>query len=273
MPDPTATSPSPGALFRALHDDFFVMPNPWDGASAKLLASQGFKALASSSAALAWTMARPDRSVTRDEAVAHAAMIAKTTGLPVNGDFESGYGDTPEGVAATIKASIDAGLAGCSIEDLPTHETGTLYDEATACRRLEAARNAIVQSGADFVLTGRCEAYLAGIPEPFEVVTARLKAFAPLSDVLYAPGVTDADELATLVALTDKPLNVIGGLGGVSDDLNALKALGVKRVSLGSNPAKVAYGALWAMANELYNGRVMPAAKGAGRAIADALKS
>ena len=259
------------AKFRALHETFFVMPNPWDGASARLVAAKGFGAVATSSAALAWTLGRPDGGVTRDEAIAHAAMLARWTGLPVNGDFESGYGETAAEVGETVRAAIDAGVAGASIEDLARDGREPLYSLDEACRRLEAAREAIEQSGSDFVLTGRCEAFLAGVPEPLAETRTRLAAYAAMADVIYAPGLRTEAEVGEIVALTDKPVNVIAGLGGVSDDLPALERLGVKRVSLGSGLFKVAYGALIAAAEGLVEGRVLKEGATSSRVVNEAV--
>src|SRR5688572_33472290 len=153
-----SSSGSDAARFRALHerDGLFVMPNPWDAGTAKLLADLGFEAVATSSAALAWTLAKPDTSgaVTRETAIAHARLLAEASGLPVNGDFESGYGDTPAEVADTVRRAIDAGVAGCSIED-QDQRGGGLYSLDEALRRFSAAKDAAIRSGADFVLTGR----------------------------------------------------------------------------------------------------------------------
>lgn len=256
MADDATDLAGPGERFRRLHDTFLVMPNPWDGASARLLAASGFKALATSSAALAWSLGKRDGTVTRREAIANAVMIARLTGLPVNGDFESGYGITPTEVADTVMSAIEAGVAGCSIEDLERDGPAPLYSLKEACLRLEAAREAIVRSGRDFVLTGRCEAYLAGVAEPRQEAMTRLRAYAEFADVLYAPGLTREDEVAEVVAI-GRPVSVIAGLGGVSDDLATLERLGVTRISLGSGPAKAAYGALIAHAGALAEGRIL----------------
>ncbi|MEM6761401.1 MAG: isocitrate lyase/phosphoenolpyruvate mutase family protein [Pseudomonadota bacterium] len=260
-----------GARFKALHDAFFVMPNPWDVPSARLFAGLGFSAVATSSAALAWTLGRQDGGVTRTEAIAHAAMLASETGLPVNGDFESGYGETPAEVSDTVSAAIDQGVAGCSIEDLWTGGPDALYPFAEACRRLEAARTAIERSGAAFVLTGRCEAYLAKVDDPRSVSMKRLAAFAEFSDVLYAPGMTTPDEVAEAVSLSHRPVNVIVGLGGVSNDLAALRNAGVKRISLGSNLAKVAYGNALKSAGALLQDDVLLEAMVSSRALNGAM--
>jgi 2-methylisocitrate lyase-like PEP mutase family enzyme len=250
-----------GKEFRALHEreKLFIMPNPWDAGTARILADLGFEALATSSAALAWSLARPDAvgKVTRAEAIAHAGTIVAATNLPVNGDFESGYGETPGEVAETIRQAIDAGVAGCSIEDQDQNQLGTggaavLYRLDEALRRLEAAREAIEKSGADFVLTGRCEAFLVKHANPLGEAVRRLAAYEAVgADAVYAPGLTGEAEVAAVVEAVSVPVNVLGGLGGVSDDLAALERLGVKRVSIGSGLAKVALGGFLKAANAL----------------------
>lgn len=245
--------------FRSLHEraGIFVMPNPWDAGTAKLLADFGFEAIATSSAALAWTLAKPDATgaVTRDIAIEHARLLAVASGLPVNGDFESGYGDTPAEVAETIRQTIDAGVAGCSIEDRvqPGHE---LYPLDEALRRFSAAKEAVLKSGADFVLTGRCEVFSSKHPDPLGEAVRRLKAYeAAGADVAYAPGLTNAEEVRAVVGAVKIPVNVLGGLGGISNDIAALEKLGVKRVSIGSGLAKVALGAFLKAAQALASRR------------------
>ena len=254
-----------GKEFRALHEreKLFTMPNPWDAGTARLLADLGFEALATSSAALAWSLARPDAAgqVSRAEAIGHAGMIVAATGLPVNGDFESGYGETPGEVAETIRQAIDVGVAGCSIEDQDVsqvHKGGAavLYPLDEALRRLEAACEAVAKSGADFVLTGRCEAFLVQHPDPLGEAVRRLAAYEGVgADVVYAPGLTSEAEIRTIVEAVRVPVNVLGGLGGISDDIAALERLGVKRVSIGSGLVKVAFGAFLKAANALAAGR------------------
>nr|WP_255720284.1 isocitrate lyase/phosphoenolpyruvate mutase family protein [Acuticoccus kalidii] len=249
--------PDSATRFRALHSRFLVMPNPWDAGTAKLLANLGFEAIATSSAGLAWSDARPDGHVTRKRAIAHAVEIATATGLPVNGDFESGYGETPAEVADTILAAIDAGVAGCSVEDLAHDRPEPLYDVHMAARRIEAARDTIDRSGSDFVLTGRTEVFFTDLPDKLSIAVERLKAYAAAgAHVVYAPGLTREEEVAAIVDAVDVPVNVIAGLGGVSDDLAKLEALGVTRISLGSNLMKVAIGAFLDAATALKAGRV-----------------
>ena len=250
-----------GAVFRTLHEreKLFIMPNPWDAGTARLLANLGFEALATSSAALAWSLAKPDAvgQVSRAEAIAHAAAIVAATDLPVNGDFESGYGETPAEVAKTIRQAIDAGVAGCSIEDNDQSQAAAagaarLYPLDEALRRLEAAREAVEKSGADFVLTGRCEVFFSKDVDPLGEAVRRLAAYeAAGCDAVYAPGLTSEAEVAAVVGAVSVPVNVIGGLGGVSDDIAALERLGVKRVSIGSGLAKVALGGFLNAANAL----------------------
>ncbi len=247
--------------FRNLHTrpGLFVMPNPWDAGTARLLADLGFEAIATSSAALAWTLARPDATgeVTRDDAIAHARVLADASGLPVNGDFESGYGNTPAEVAETIRRAIDAGVAGCSVED-KDQSTGTLYPPDEALRRFAAAKEAVIKSGSDFVLTGRCEVFFvkhAG--DPLAEALRRLKTYeAAGADVVYAPGVTKETEVRAIVEAAKVPVNVIGGLGGISNDFAALERLGVKRISIGSGLAKVAFGAFLKAAQGLADRKV-----------------
>jgi 2-methylisocitrate lyase-like PEP mutase family enzyme len=253
------TSHSNASRFRALHQHagLFVMPNPWDAGTAKLLADLGFEAIATSSAALAWTLAKPDATgaVTRNDAIAHAQVLAKASGLPVNGDFESGYGSTPAEVAETMRRTIDAGVAGCSIED-KDQSSGGLYPLDEALRRFTAAREVVAKSGSDFVLTGRCEASLANHHDPLGEAVRRLKAYeAAGADVVYAPGVTTEAEVRAIVEAVKVPVNVIGGLGGISNDIAALEKVGVKRVSIGSGLAKVAFGAFLKAAEVLTHRR------------------
>ncbi len=233
--------------FRALHRraGLLVMPNPWDAGTARLLADFGFEAIATSSAALAWMLAMPDAKggVTRDVAIEHARVLGEATGLPVNGDFESGYGATPAEVAETIRRAIGAGVAGCSIED-KDQSAGGLYPFDEALRRFSAAKEAAVKAGSDFVLTGRCEVFFDRHPDPLGEAVRRLQAYeAAGADVVYAPGVTTEAEVRAIVDSVKVPVNVLGGLGGVSSDIGALEKLGVKRVSIGAGLAKVALGA------------------------------
>jgi 2-methylisocitrate lyase-like PEP mutase family enzyme len=253
--------PNAARRFRALHEraGLFVMPNPWDAGTARLLADLGFEAIATSSAALAWTLARVDATgaVTRDDAISHARVLADASGLPVNGDFESGYGETPAEVGETIRRTIDAGVAGCSVED-KDQGSGGLYPLDEALRRFSAAKEAAIKAGTDFVLTGRCEVFLAKFQgDPLQEAVRRLKAYeAAGADVVYAPGVTTEEEVRAIVEAVEVPINVIGGLGGISNDFRALEKLGVKRISIGSGLAKVALGAFLKAAQGLADRKV-----------------
>jgi 2-methylisocitrate lyase-like PEP mutase family enzyme len=180
--------------------------------------------------------------VTRDIAIAHARLLAEASGRPINGDFESGYGDTPEEVAETIRRAIDAGVAGCSIED-QDQTARALYPPDEALRRFSAAKEAVLKSGSAFVLTGRCEVFFHRHPDPLGEAVRRLRAYeAAGADVAYAPGVTRESEVRAIIEAVGIPVNVLGGLGGVSNDIRALEKLGVRRVSIGGGLAKVALG-------------------------------
>jgi 2-methylisocitrate lyase-like PEP mutase family enzyme len=251
------TMSDPARRFRALHDSFFVMPNPWDGGTARLLADLGFAAIATSSAALAWTHAFPDGTggVTRDLAIAHAQALAEASALPVNGDFESGYGATPAEIAETVRRAADAGVAGCSIEDRDP-ATDRVHPRTEALRRFEAAKAAAVKSGTGFVLTGRCEVFFEPHPDPLAEAVERLRAYeAAGADVVYAPGLTSEEQVRAVVDAVRVPVNVLGGIGGVSNDLASLARLGVRRVSIGSGLAKKALGAFLEAARALAEGR------------------
>ena len=201
--------------FRALHDPSqpLLMPNPWDAGSAKLLESLGFQALATTSSGFAATLGRLDGSVTRDEAIAHSATLVQATSLPVSADLENGFADDAEGVAQTIRLAVDAGLAGCSIEDFTGREEDPIYDAALARERITGAVEA---AAGELVLTARCENYLHGRRDLADTI-ARLQSFQDAgADVLYAPGLHDLDEIRALVEAVDRPVNVVALPGGPS---------------------------------------------------------
>ncbi len=240
--------------FRALHerDGIFVMPNPWDAGSAKVLRHLGFEALATGSAPFAATLGRRDGQVAREEAVGHASTISAVTGLPVNGDLERGYGDHPDDVYLTVRQAIVAGLAGCSIEDATGRKEKPLYDRADAVERIRAARSAIDEAGSGFVLTARCEAYLTGHEAPLQECLERLGEMAEAgADVVYACGMAAADDIAALVRGVQRPVNVLGGSGPEPLSVAALRDLGVKRVSLGPRLLQAAMGAYLRACREL----------------------
>ena len=242
--------------FRALHarEGLFVMPNPWDIGTARLLEVLGFETIATASAALAFSLARADGAgeVSRDEALAHGRTLADAVGVPVNGDLENGFGDSPEAVAETIRGAVAAGLAGCSIEDTTGDPAQPLYERGHAIERIRAAVEARDAAGGSFVLTARCEAYATGHPEPLKVCVERLNAMAEAgADVVYALGMWKAEDIATLVREVPRPVNVIGGTGPEPLPLAELEALGVKRVSLGPRLIQAALGGFQRAAEEL----------------------
>jgi 2-methylisocitrate lyase-like PEP mutase family enzyme len=236
------------AKFRALHDSgCFVLPNPWDIGTAVYLQQLGFKALATTSAGVAFTRARPDTTpaLPLDEMLAHVREIVEATPLPVNADFQSGYADEPEGVAANVKLCIATGIAGLSIEDNTGRSDAPLYKKNLAIERIRAARSAIDASGVPVVLTGRCEAWLVGQPDPFSFALDRLVAYAEAgADCLYAPGVTKLNEIEAIVkAVSPKPVNILVSSPRKELTVSRLADLGVRRISVGSALARVAWGA------------------------------
>ncbi len=237
--------------FLALHQPGqpLLMPNPWDRGSAILLGSLGFTALATTSSGYAATLGRLDGSVTRDEAIAHAAWIASGTDLPVSADLENCFADEPAGVADTVRLAIGAGLAGCSVEDYTNRADDPIYDSVLAAERVAAAAQAAHEGPVHLVLTARAENYLRGNPDLGDTI-ARLQSFQEAgADVLYAPGVTKLEEIRQLVSAVDRPVNVLAqpATPSVAD----LAAVGVSRVSVGGAFAFVAIGAVAKAAREL----------------------
>jgi 2-methylisocitrate lyase-like PEP mutase family enzyme len=233
--------------FRALHESgCFVLPNPWDVGTAVYLQHLGFAALATTSAGVAFTRARPDTTpaLPLDEMLTHIREIAEATPLPVNADFQSGYADEPEGVARNVQLCVATGVAGLSIEDNTGRSDQPLYEKPLAVERIRAARRAIDASGIPIVLTGRCEAWLVGDSDPLGASLERLVAYAEAgADCLYAPGVTKSSEIEQIVkAVAPKPVNVlVHGPSALS--VSQLRDLGVRRISVGSGLARVAWGA------------------------------
>lgn len=245
------------AAFRVLHaEGCFVIPNPWDAGSARMLQHLGFKALASTSAGFAWTAGQPDYRVSRAAALAHLTLLSAAVDLPVNADFESGFAATPEGVAESVRLAVEAGVSGLSIEDRDL-ERGRLYDTAAAIERLRAARSTI----ADALLVARTEILLI---EPDEITRAidSLVAFADAgADCLYAPGVRKRDDIAAMArAVAPKPLNVLAIDPTMT--LAELTDLGVRRISVGGSLARVGWAATVAAAEEMMGGSFLPLANG-----------
>jgi 2-methylisocitrate lyase-like PEP mutase family enzyme len=247
------------AAFRALHQEgCFVLPNPWDVGSARLLQHLGFAALASTSSGHAWSTGRPDYAVARDDALMHLAALAAAVDLPVNADFEAGFAADPEGVAANVRRAVDTGVAGLSIEDRDL-AGGCLYELPAALERLRAARAVIDGSGEDVVLVARTEGLLFD-RDALTPAIDRLVAFAEAgADCLYAPGVVEKNAIATMVrAVAPKPVNVL-----VLDPrmtVAELADLGVRRVSVGGALAAVALAAAAAAAKAVMAGSFEPLA-------------
>ena len=236
------------ARFRALHESgCFVLPNPWDAGTAVYLASAGFKALATTSAGMAFARGLPDQvwAISRDTMLEHIRKIVDATPLPVNADFQSGYADEPEGVAANVALCVATGVAGLSIEDATGDSVTPLYEHALAVDRISAARGAIDAAGARVVLTGRCEAWLVGHPQPLREALDRLVAYAEAgADCLYAPRVREPAEIAAIVkAVAPKPVNVLMAEPSAVLSVSRLADLGVRRISVGSALSRVAWGA------------------------------
>ena len=241
--------------FKRLHEQpgTFVIPNPWDAGSAKLLENLGFKALATTSAGLAFALGRPDGAdaVSRDETLANAAAIVAATSLPVSADLEGGFGDAPEACAETIRLAGSVGLVGGSIEDATSREDDPIYEIGRAAARVEAAAEAARSLGYPFMLTGRAENYLHGRTDLADTI-ARLQAYqAAGADVLYAPGLRNLDDIATVVRNVDRPVNVLMGLTGVKLTVDDLARAGVRRISVGGAFARAAYGGFLKAAREV----------------------
>src|SRR5438552_8478290 len=232
--------------FRALHESgCFVLPNPWDIGTAIYLEHLGFKALATTSAGFAFSRGKPDGGVSLGEMLRHIGEIAAATTLPVNADFLNGFADEPEAVARNIQLCIAQGVAGLSIEDNTGNRAAPLYEKNLAVDRIRAARRAIDASAIPVVLTGRCEAWLVGSPDPFRVARDRLISYAEAgADCLYAPGVREPNEIKQIVkAIAPKPINVLVSGFNCQLTVSHLTDLGVRRISVGSGLALTAWGA------------------------------
>lgn len=226
--------------------DPLLLPNPWDAGSARILATLGYQALATTSSGFAATLGRRDMSVTRDEALAHAATIVAATDLPVSADLENCFADEPGGVAETVRLAAQSGLAGCSVEDATGREDDPIYAASLAAERVAAAVEA---AATDVVITARAENHLHGRDDLADTI-ARLQSFQEAgAHVLYAPGITDAAQLRTILAEIDRPLNVLAL--PAAPPVAELAKLGVARISVGGAFAFAAYGALVEAGREL----------------------
>ncbi|HEX5282799.1 MAG TPA: isocitrate lyase/phosphoenolpyruvate mutase family protein [Bryocella sp.] len=252
-----ATQMEKAKAFRALHErsGAFVIPNPWDAGTARLLAHLGFDALATTSAGYAFSMGLKDSAVGREWMIAHVATVAEATDLPVSADLENGFGDAPEVAAETIRMAAAAGAVGGSIEDAtgrgdePGHEP--IYERAQAVERVRAAVEAARALPFPFTLTARAENYLVGRPDLKDTIE-RLQAYQEAgADVLYAPGLRSKEDIAAVVRSVDRPVNVIMGLQGVALTVAELSAMGAKRISVGSALSRVALTAFLQAAREM----------------------
>jgi 2-methylisocitrate lyase-like PEP mutase family enzyme len=248
---PTQTEKA--VAFRALHarPGAFVIPNPWDAGSARILAGLGFEALATSSAASAGVLGRRDGMITRDEALAHARAIVAACDVPVSADLEKGFGDAPEVVAETIRLAAETGLAGGSIEDATGDPNRPLFDFGHAIERVAAAVEAARSLAFPFVLTARTENFLRGNPDLDDTIR-RLQAFEKAgADVLFAPGLPDLASVRTVCAAVSKPVNFMAGIKGRSFTVAELEAAGVKRISLATSLYRAALTGLLSAAREV----------------------
>ena len=246
-----STQREKAARFQELHHGYgpLLLPNPWDQGSARVFAALGFVALATTSSGYAATLGRLDGSVTRDEALAHVASIVGATSLPVSADLENGFADEPADVAATIALAAVVGLAGCSVEDYTGRPDNPIYAAGLAAERVAAAAEAAHRGPARLVLTARAENYLHRRHDLADTI-ARLQSFqAAGADVLYAPGLSEIDDIRQVVTSVDLPVNVLASPGGPS--VPELTAVGVKRVSVGGAFNLVALGAVANAAREL----------------------
>ena len=247
------TQAEKGRAFRALHErrQAFIISNPWDAGTVRLLAHLGFEALATTSMGFAFSTGRPDTTVGREETMTHIADIVRATDLPVSADLENGFDDSPDKVAETIVLVATAGAVGGSIEDATGSTDEPIYEKERAAERIRAAAEAARALPFVFTLTGRAENYLHGRPDLADTI-ARLQAYQEAgADVLYAPGLTSKDDIAAVVRSVDRPVNVVMGLQGVQLSLADLSTLGVRRVSVGSALCRTALGAFLRAAREM----------------------
>lgn len=239
----TARTRDTRAAFHKLHEDgCFVLPNPWDAGSARMLQELGFKALATTSAGYAWSAGRPDGSATREMVLDHLRSMVAATDLPVNADFEGGFAADPEGVAESVRMAIATGIAGISIEDSTGDATNPLRPLDNAVARLRAARAAIDAAGGDTLLVGRAENFFVGRPD-LEDTIVRLKAYAEAgADCLYAPGITTREQIARIVAaVKPRPVNLLAG-SSIEFTVQEIAAMGIRRISVGGALARAAWG-------------------------------
>lgn len=242
-----------GKAFRALHEreGAFIIPNPWDIGTARLLATLGFEALATTSAGYAFSVGQRDNTIGRDKMMVHVSEIVSATDLPVSADLENGFGDDPETVAETILLAAATGLAGGSIEDSTNRPGDPIYQHELAVERVRAAAELVRSLPFPFMLTARAENYLVGRRDLKDTIK-RLQAYQEAgANVLYAPGLAGKEDIAAVVSSVDCPVNVVMGLQGVQLSLAELSKIGVKRVSVGSALSRAALGAFLRAAREM----------------------
>ena len=247
------TQAEKGRVFRELHerDRAFIIPNPWDVGSARLLCHLGFEALATTSMGYAFSRGRRDNTINRDETIAYASAIASATSLPVSADLENGFGDTPEVVAETIRLAAAAGVVGGSVEDATGRPSQPIYDVEYATERIQAAAETSRSLQFPFTLTARAENYLHGRPDINDTIK-RLQAYEEAgADVIYAPGLITKKDIEAVVKSVTRPVNVLMGLQGVQLSLADLSAIGVRRVSVGSSLCRTALATLLEAAREM----------------------
>ncbi len=253
MTPPNASHADIAKTFQALHTapDTFVIANPWDVGSARMLAHLGFKALATTSAGFDFASGRPEGTSSRDQVLAHCRELVEATDLPVNADLESCYAESIDDIGETIRLAAETGLAGGSIEDVNVNGDAPIYEFDEAVERVMAAVEAVRGLDRPFVLTARAENYLHKRPDLADTIK-RLQAFQEAgADVLYAPGPKTVDDIRSIVTSLDRPVNVIAGLPGMNLSVTDLADLGVKRISIGSNLFRVAFGAALRGAQEI----------------------
>lgn len=256
MPSSPRSVAEKRAAFRALHaSGCFLLPNPWDPGSARYLENVGFKALATTSSGFAWSRAHADNSLPREAVLAHLREMVAATDLPINADFENGFGTDAAGVAQSVGLAVDTGVAGLSVEDSTGDPAAPLFPLEVAVERVKAARRAIDERGGDTLLVARAENFFTGEPD-FDDALARIKAYAAAgADCLYMPGIHTREQIVAVVsAVAPKPVNVL--IGSASEfTLQDLAAMGVRRVSVGGALARSAWGGFMRAAETLVQGR------------------
>lgn len=253
MRKPVKTQEEKGTSFRALHErkEAFVIPNPWDAGTARLLEALDFQALATTSAGYAFSLGMKDGRLDRPTTIAHVRAIAEATDLPVSGDLENGFGMSPETAAETIRLAAGAGLVGGSIEDAARFPENQIYELELAVERIQAAAEAAQALPFPFTLTARCENFLYGRLDLEDTIT-RLRRYGEAgAHVLYAPGLTSAEQIKAVVSAVGKPVNVLMGFQGIQFTLAELSEMGVRRVSVGSALSRIATEAFLSAAREI----------------------